>query len=224
MIVDTMTAIEVRKEYRRDIVKLQPIIDRRLGYLMKKLDKSGKRFFQTQGFYTINRNHYVVCYMIHREWVSAVHWHYVDNSDQPYFLASMKITDGDEYYGMIDPHAILRYMERTPDYVPTDKLAFAKEAMNVAIDMAFFATVGANFITPSGLWPLSSGGIVDGFIHIKTFIHKSMLNKRQTKIYKEGLRNIGPEAFPVFEETMKEFGMLKSASQKNPDLLKHPRI
>lgn len=207
MIVNTMTAEEIRREYNKDRVKLQPIVDSCAGHLSKKFRKSGRDSFQKASSYTINRNHYVVNYVLNKHEERATLWHYISNSEQPYFLASLSTDQGEEYYAKIDPHAILRYMERTPDYIPDNEEVFAKEAMKVAEDMTYFTATDASFITPSGLWPLASPQIVDGFLHIKTFIHKSMLNKRQTEIYKRGLKIVAPEAIHFFQGSREEFGI-----------------
>jgi hypothetical protein len=209
MIVDTMTANEVRKEYKRDLLKLLPIIERFLERLSKKVYKAEKNFYQTQRGYPINRNYYVVNYVIDGGNAVGLHWHYISNSDQPYFLASLETDEGEEYYARIDPHAILRYIERTPDYIPPNKQAFAKEAMIVAMDLYAFTCIHGHFITPSGIWPLESMEIVNGFLRLKTFIHKSTLTRRQAKIYKDGLQLVPSERIPVFEESMKEFGIFK---------------
>jgi hypothetical protein len=207
MIIDTMTAEEVRREYSKDTVKLQRIVDSCAGHLSKKFRRSGKNSFQKASSYTINRNHYVVNYVLNKREERATLWHYITNSEQPFFLASLTTDQGEQYYAKIDPHAILRYMERTPDFVPDNEEAFAKEAMKVAEDMTCFTTTDASFITPSGLWPLASPQIVNGFLHIKTFIHKSMLNKRQAEIYKRGLKMVGPEAVHFFQNSREEFGI-----------------
>lgn len=113
-----------------------------------------------------------------------------------------------KYYIRVDAHAILRYMKRTPDYKPNDKETFAKEAMNVVTDLAFPVPVNANYISPSGLWPLATKEVIDGFLHVKTFIHKSMLNRRQTEIYRLGLRGVTKEGIPIYKESLREFGII----------------
>jgi len=178
---------------------------RRAQYLTKKFNKSGKDYFQTSSFYTINKNYYVVNYVMNKSSEGfAVHWHYISNTRQPYFLGGMT-GNGNKHFIKVDAHAILRYMKRTPDYKPKDKVVFAKEAMNVTTDLLHLILVDANYVSPSGLWPLTSKEMVDGFLHVKTFIHKSMLNKRQLEIYKEGLSRVSTKRIPIYKESLNEF-------------------
>jgi hypothetical protein len=177
-------------------------------YLSKKLWKSGKPFFQTTAAYTINQNHYVVNYILNKSSGGlAFHWLYIPHTKKPYFLAALTLDDGSRYYVRIDAHAVLRFMKRTPGYKPNDKDPFAKEAMTVAADLVFPILVDANYVSPSGLWPLRSKELIDGFLQVKTFIHKSMFTKRQLEIYKRGLRRVSKEAEPFFKNSLKEFGI-----------------
>ncbi|MBX2896799.1 MAG: hypothetical protein KF763_15240 [Cyclobacteriaceae bacterium] len=210
MIVDTMNALEIRKAYLKDLEQLRPIIQRRIQYLTRSFLKSGKQFFQKPSLYTINQNHYIINYILNKSvGAFSVHWHYITNSKQPYFLASMSTHNQEHYYIKVDAHAILRYIKRTPDYLPTDKEAFAKEAINITSELAFPVPVEANYISPEGLWPLEHQEIVNGFLHVKTFIHKSMLNNRQREIYKRGLLGISPDAIPLYLQSLEEFGVVR---------------
>ena len=219
MIVDTMTAAEVEREYQRDLTKLRPIVERRIYYLSKKFVRSAKNCFQTTAFYKINQNKYIALYSFDKErGVRAVPWHYVTNTKQPFFLVSF-IENDEKYFVKVDAHAILRYMQRTPDYCPNDKEVFVKEAVKVIEDLVLHVRLDANYISPSGLWPLATTKSVDGFVHVKTFIHKSMFTNRQRDIYKQGLHLIKPEEVPFFADSLKEFGVQPDSGNNQPTML-----
>jgi hypothetical protein len=211
MIVDTMTAQEIEREYIKDLVKLYPIVERRKQYLTKAFQRSGKQYFEKPSLYKVNQNQYVVNYIVTKEYgVVSFDWHYISNTRQPYFMAPMQDHQTEElYYSKVDAHAILRYIKRTPDYVPVDKELFIKEAIGITMDLMYPVKVDANYISPNGLWPLTTEQPVNGFLHVKTFIHKSTLTKRQREIYMEGLKGVEQEAMPLYIVSLVEFGLVK---------------
>jgi hypothetical protein len=209
MIVDTMSPKEVEKEFERDCIELYPIIGRKQEYLGKAFKRSGKPCYQTASYYKINHNQYVVNYIATKgDEVSPFIWIYVSNTKQPYFMTEMLNHKRKEYiYNKVDAHAILRFMKRTPNYVPDNSEAFVKEAMYVTMDLVYPVTVEGRYVSPQGLWPLESEDPINGFLRVKTFIHKSIFTKRQREIYIEGLKLVEDVARPVYEESLLEFGI-----------------
>lgn len=209
MIVDTMSPKEVEKEFDRDCIELYPLIGRKQEYLGKAFKRSGKPYYQTASYYKINHNQYVVNYIASKGGdVSPFIWHYVSNTKQPYFMTELLNHKRKEYiYNKIDAHAILRFMKRTPNYVPDDEEAFVKEAMYVTMDLAYPATVEGRYVSPQGLWPLESEDLINGFLRVKTFIHKSIFTNHQREIYIEGLKIVDEVARPLYAESLLEFGL-----------------
>lgn len=210
MIVESMTYADIRREYERDKIKLEPIAARCLGNLMKKARKIGRRAYYKTSFYTINQNHYVLTYIIELDYnwelINAksrlFQMHYVKNTKQPYFLYARRNNNVD-YYMRIDAHAVLRFMQRVPKFIHFEKI-FTKEAMMAVVDLAITEPVGNYHISPSGLWPTVNDQIVNGFVHVKTFIHKSMFTKNQAAIYAEGLRKFPQSVLDYIAEKDKE--------------------
>ncbi len=220
MIVDTMTPKEVEKEFDRDRPELYALIGRKQDHLAKAFRRSGRVSYQTASYYKINHNQYVVNYIATRaskgDEVSPYIWIYVSNTKQPYFMTEMRNHKRQEYiYNKIDAHAILRFMKRTPDYVPDDDEAFVKEAMIATMDLAYPTTVEGRYVTPQGLWPLESEELINGFLRVKTFIHKSLFTNHQREIYIEGLKLIDELARPLYAQSLREFGLMEELPPDN---------
>lgn len=207
MIVDTMTVEEIDREFVRDCEQLTPLMNRKIEYLNKALEGSGKDFYQTASFYTINQNQYVVNYIASlKQDVLSFIWHYVNNTRYPYFLSFLNDhIKKERYFIKVETPAILQFTQRSLHFANANREAFMKEAALVATDLTYPVMVDTRYVSPNGVWALTIPDPAKGFIKISSFTHKHKLTPTHREIYVNALQQVHPSVRPLYEVSMIEF-------------------